>query len=68
MTALTVWNPSDQVLMWGVNVLLQVTLVTTITLLIAVASSDGNPVAPNASESSAASPSEFRIQHKQPDC
>ena len=36
MIALALWNPGDQVLIWGVNVLLQVTLVTAIALVIAV--------------------------------
>lgn len=36
MTALNSWNPSDQFVIWGANVLLQVTLVTALALAIAV--------------------------------
>jgi hypothetical protein len=35
MNAFAFWNSSDQILMWGVNVLLQVTLVTAVALAMA---------------------------------
>lgn len=35
MNALALWNPSDSVMIWGVNVLLQITAVTAIALAIA---------------------------------
>ena len=35
MTVIAFWNPSDDLLVWGVNVLLQVSLVTAVALAVA---------------------------------